>query len=161
MTAGNDQMVLADNILAFKLLKSAGLSEEEEKLVFTAINTGGVSFKNMKSALKRVFSNTTNASTSVDKVGFDCVAVKQEALFTQQEQEALYTQQRRNWNREKSNMRKESGSSSSGNISKSSPYTSTLNPLDKKGEVSRCLNCESIMHWIHRCLHPIVYKKEI
>ena len=145
MTAGNTKMEMADSVLAFKFLDSANLSEEEQKLAFTAINNSELSLKNMKSALKRVFSNIqSDGSTSTGNVGFSDVDVKQEAFYVQQKRGG----------KKKVYFAAGSKAHSSG-YKRSSGFSNKLNPRDKvTGEVTRCDNCDSKMHCRDDCPHP-------
>ena len=128
MVTNNSKMKMEDNILAFILLDNAKLTEDERKLAFTAIATLGISFKTMKSALKRVFTSLGGSSEN----NVDGMAIKQE--------EAFYTKQHKKFPRKKHNNSK-------------SKSHQKLNPLDDRGRVSRCVICDSKMHWADRCQH--------
>ena len=49
---------MQDTVLALKLLNNAGLSQYEKQLALTACNK--LEFELMKSALKRIFGNSSN-----------------------------------------------------------------------------------------------------
>ena len=108
------QMKLPNTFLTFKLLDGANIASEERKLALTLCSD--LDFDKMKSALKRLFTTSSNHSHSQDNI----VAMKQEEAFFNQKY-------------------------------KKSNYKN--NPLDKNGKISRCIICDSKLHWAKKCPH--------
>ena len=79
----------------------------------------------MKSALKRIFTKSTIANESCH----DTNNIKEEVLYSK--------------NMYKLKQNKASKSSKFQKVSNSNKH----NPLDKNGKVSRCVICDSKMHW--------------
>ena len=123
----NHKMPLPNTVLTFKLLDRAKLSEDERKLALIFGNN--LEFETMKLALQRIFTKSTIANESFH----DTNNIKQE--------EAFY-----NKNMSKSKQNKTSKSSKSQKVSNSNKH----NPLDKNGKVSRCIICDSKMHWAYK-----------
>ena len=69
------QMKLPYTVLPFKLLDGANITNEERKLPLTLCSD--LDFDKMKSALKRLFTTSSNHSHSQDNI----VAIKQEVFF--------------------------------------------------------------------------------
>ena len=128
-------MPLPNTVLTFKLFDGAKLSEDERKLALTFGNN--LEFEAMKLALKRIFTKSTIANESLH----DTNNIKQE--------EAFY-----NKNMSKSKQNKTSKSSKSQKVSNSNKH----NPLDKNGKVSRCIICDSKMHWADKFPHKSNYQ---
>ena len=123
----NHKMPLPNTVLTFKLLDRAKLSEDERKLALIFGNN--LEFETMKLALQRIFTKSTIANESFH----DTNNIKQE--------EAFY-----NKNMSKSKQNKTSKSSKFQKVSNSNKH----NPLDKNGKVSRCIICDSKMHWAYK-----------
>ena len=116
-------MKLPDAILTFKLLDGAQITDDERKLALTISND--LNFERMKSTLKRLFVSHFNKQ--------DDLQIKQEEAFYNKK----YNQSDRK-NKSYSNIRK--------------PNTK-LNPTNKNGQISRCVVCDSKMHWANNCPH--------
>ena len=82
-----------------------------------------ITFENTKSALKRLFSGTRELQSS----GNSMSNIKQE--------EAFYNESKR------------------GNKVKFKQEKNVMNPRDKNGKISRCVICDSKMHWAKNCPH--------
>ena len=119
------EMKLPDAVLTFKLLDGAKLKEDERKLALTL--GSDLKLDTMKSALKRVFEPTCITETRV-------TGIKQE--------EAFYLN-KKNSNRYLTKSGTHSSKKQGGKI----------NPMNKHGQVSRCLICDSKMHWATQCPH--------
>ena len=74
----NQGMKLPDKVLAFKLLDGALVSENQRQMCLTLANE--LTFNNMKTALKRIFSDKINGSRDVIVKQFDDLNLKQEEL---------------------------------------------------------------------------------
>ena len=109
-------MVLPNNVLTFKLLDSANLSEDDRKLALTLATD--LKFESTKSGLKRIFTTPSSAPSPPVKKG--------EIFFNK----SGIIKSRLNKN-----------STKQSNLNK-------LNPFDKNEKISRCIICDSKMHWI-------------
>ena len=119
-------MKLPDTILAFKLLDGAGLNEAQRQLALTLGNN--LTLSSMKSALKRIFSRSVDqAETSEVKIKEDAFFVKRRNDFSRQHNKGGAVARTGN--------RKE------------------MNSLDRNGQISRCVVCDSKMHWAKDCPH--------
>ena len=127
-------MKMADSLLAFVLLDNAGISDEGKKLAFTALNATGISFKNMKSALVRVFS--TDNTTGLDAYSERNIEIKQEAMYTLG-RKSYY----------KNDYKKYNNNSFSNKSSSKIKY----NPKNKYGQITHCKYCDSTLHWGDQC----------
>nr|XP_002126084.1 uncharacterized protein LOC100184952 [Ciona intestinalis] len=99
-------------------MDGANLNTSERQLALTL--GADLKFKTMKSALKRVFGNTTPAEATPN--------IKEE-VFTNRLME-----------RKKTGMKKE-------------VTPKKVNPRNKFGNVTRCVICDSKMHWVPTCPH--------
>ena len=120
------QMVLPDAVLAFKLLNNANLSLAQRQLALTAANDRN--YETMKKALRRIFGDTNTVENMQD-------GIKMEALLTSRQGQNFNTNPRRK------------------NFSSGRQSRTQLNPLDPKGNPSKCSICESIYHWRRQCPH--------
>ena len=129
-------MNLPDGVLTFRLLDAAKLSSEERKL---ALAVGkDVEFESMKSALKRVFSKLPSSfSSNID--------IKTEIKT---EEQALYMK-KRNF---KNNANKQYKYYTKESKARSYEYGKP-NPINDKGETTKCLKCKSELHYIDDCQH--------
>ena len=111
-------MKLPDTTLVFKLLDGAGLNEAQRQLALTLGND--LTFSSMKSALKRIFSR------SVDQAETSEVKSKEEAFFVNR---------RNNFSRQHNK----------GGAVPRTYNRKEMNPLDRNGQISRCVVCDSKM----------------
>ena len=129
-------MKLPDTILAFKLLDGAKLKEEERTLALAVAND--LKFDSMKSALKRIFSKPPPTSDTLSNIKSE-----EEAFYTRQQRNQHFPRVQQNRNQQTSNFK--------------GPPPSTkkdkLNPLNKYGQISRCVVCDSKLHWANQCPH--------
>ena len=114
----NQNMKLPDKVLAFKLLDGASINENQRQMCLTLAND--LTFKSMKTALKRIFNDKPNNSRDLNNQ-FEKLNIKLE--------ESVYV-----FDQNKKIKRK-------------------TNPIDKKGKVTRCVICDSKMHWAKACPH--------
>jgi hypothetical protein len=131
------KMQLPDAVLAFKLLDSSGLDLRSHQMALTAC--GALTFLAMKSALNRIFSESTS-ETSTSGIS---VVKPEVALFTK------YDRNRRSWNNRSANSNSASGQSEPPKACKGT------NPLNKYGKRTKCAICESIFHWAKKCPHNL------
>ena len=159
MVGDNEGMKLADNILAYALIDYAKVTEDERKMVFSALG-GAVTYKLMKSSMKRIFSNHSESLPGSN------TAIKQE-------EEAYYT--RRNYYSQNTNNGKYNNFRGQRNVRFAKPYNQS-NPPTKRlqlrvpnkpgpsssnvwnrpqydGSISRCIDCGSKKHWVDVCPH--------
>ena len=131
-------MKILDGVLAYRLLNSANLTNEQKQLVKATISK--MDYQIMKDQLKKVFTST---STNVDnKNDIDKIDVKSE------ENEVFYTSKNKNY-RQHNSFR---GSFSRNNQNfKNKNYNKKMNPLNNKGEISRCNFCGSKFHLEKNC----------
>ena len=126
------KMELPDGVLAYRLLKSANVTNDKQMLCRATITD--LTFANMKKQIKAVFNQPSGSKEEKS------VAVKVEP------EETFYNEDRRKWR------------SSRVPVSKYSSYNerkskSKTNPPGKNGQPSRCVVCDSIMHWVKDCPH--------
>ena len=152
---------LADCVTAYRLLKSANLSEAQQQLLKA---TCKMTYKDLSTQMKKIF--------VTDMQGSSEVRVKEEPIEAVEyvEHETLFGRSRYN-NSDKRSSRKsnykgstEQGSSwndqkrRGGNNQEEADNRDGKvrtkrgkNPPDQHGRVSRCLNCDSINHWVQNC----------
>ena len=146
----SEDMKLPDVVMAFMLLSSCKLTESDVQLVMTGITD--VTYSNMKSVLKRIFSSSINAGGQ--SLQAPDVALKVEQVFHNSEssETTLFTRNNRrgrgrNYARtDKPNHGRGANFERLGNGRK-------LNPVGHNGEVSRCVVCDSRLHWARNCPH--------
>ena len=139
-------MVLPDAVLAFKLLDEANLNVKERQLALTACN--GLTFMDMKSALKRVFGETVSNNSSDA-----AITVKQEKVYVGTSQKTYTGNQRssssyRSAPKWQTNQPQGQYRPSPSTTSASSKKT---NPLNRYGYPTKCAVCQSIYHWAKKC----------
>ena len=125
------KMEYPDSVLAFKLLDNAGLSMKERQLVLTAASDR--KFSSMKSALKRIFGNSSTVNTVNE------IKIKEE------KEEAFMVKSSKYQQFEKKSRYRQRGT----------------NPLDRNGKRTRCAVCESVFHWAKDCPHKNQKQGEI
>ena len=126
----NKDMALPEAVLAFKLLEKAGLDTKEKQLALTACNV--INFESMKSALRRIFGQSSNSDFDGD------IEIKQEVFYNK------YQRNSKNKN----------------SFVRNSTYKDTVqkgtNPLDRQGRRTKCAVCSSTFHWAKDCPHKDV-----
>ena len=134
-------MKLPDIVLAFKLLDGARLTDDQRQLVLTLGND--LKFSSMKSAQKRIFSKVEDSLT--EEMGKLDVK-KEEAYVSSHSDKKKYSYTRKTYdgNRFRTDKRTKAD------------YVPTekkgkFSPLNREGQVSRCIICDSKMHWASRC----------
>ena len=153
---------LSENVLAYRLLRSANLTRHDEQLVIATI--GEFNFNNMKEQLQKVVTGIGNRSN----LDFTNISIKEEPT----ESETLYgnTFRGNRGNRGRGrffNDRRNFGSRDTYQQNKfqkdhfkpDNQYTEKKdpkkkkgrNPLDQWGNVTRCVECDSVNHWVKNC----------
>ena len=118
-------MEILDGISAYRLLNSAKLTKEQNQLVKARVSK--MDYQIMKGQLQKVFISTLtniNNKTDVDKID-----VKSE------KNEVFYTSRIKNYRQQ--NIYRGPFNSNNQNF-KNKNYSKTMNPLNNKGEISRC-----------------------
>ena len=149
---------ISDDLLAFRLLKSANLSPADEKL---AKGTAKLEFDAMKDQLKKLFSeNSSFPSSNMERV--------EDIKFSENAQESenftYYSRNRPYRGRGRyTPSNRGSGGPSQLNWRQprhqpqfnevSSRSNQERNPKNEQGVVSRCTICDSTMHWAPNCPH--------
>ena len=145
----NDGTKIADHILAYRLIKSAKLSENQLQILKA---TAEMTYEAMTSQMKKIFISD-KAVTSVKEE-----KVKEEQL----EEVSFYGRSlRRQENKGSSEDKGELGHKQRSNVKgEKRKYHKKRgkNPLDQFGNVTRCINCNSINHLIEAC--PDITKVE-
>lgn len=151
-------MVLPDAVMAFMLLTSCDLEDQQFQMVMSAIPD--VSFTNMKSTLKRVF----GAKVGVSGDGLsssNSSSIKVEPVFYNADQPSeVFRGRGRGRGRPPYRGVGRSASTEYGNYGRQGNYGRAnrsygrrLNPVGSDGQVSRCVICDSRFHWARYCPH--------
>ena len=152
------QMELPDGVLAYRLLKSANISEIKQTMVRTSIGKLGVD--DVKKQLKAV-NDTTLSGLAKD---FQGLGIKHEPAYIGEyeddEHSTYYSfdKGRRNWSRGRGRFGRGRGNngnrpSKEKSEEKDIKKKKGLNPPNRSGNPSRCAICESVMHWVSDCPH--------
>ncbi len=152
----NYDMTLPEGVLAYNLLISANLSEDQHHLC--RATAASLTYEDMKIAIEKVATSVTSSSSSSDRIQplYNRTTNDEHYFVSQQQyeenyhghdydqptsshpQETLYASQNRPYhNKNIPNQRQ----------------SSTLNPLDEFGRPTTCGFCHSIYHWISDCPH--------
>lgn len=123
------EMTLPDAVLAFKLLDKSGLDYQQRQLALTACASSELKYKNMKSALKRIFGESNVIPSNEEPI------VKQET--------ALYATTSR---------KQKSRNFPRSDTGKSNRFRNG-NPTNRYGKVTKCSICQSVLHWWRECPH--------
>ena len=145
--------VISDDLLAFRLLKSANLPTADEKL---AKGTAALKFDPMKEQLKKLFSESNSLGNSIT-----AHHIEEINLAEQPEYESAYFTRNRSYPRGRSNTTSypPRGHNRIDCRQPSTQYTTRrstkppMNPRDDKGNITTCTICQSIMHWANQCPH--------
>eukprot|EP00112_Aurelia_sp_Birch-Aquarium-sp1_P025873 Seg886.5 transcript_id=Seg886.5/GoldUCD/mRNA.D3Y31 product="hypothetical protein" protein_id=Seg886.5/GoldUCD/D3Y31 len=146
-------MELPDGVLAYRVLNSANLSEEEMKLCRATLTN--LKYDKMIEQLLKIFGGTVSPC-------FGKSNVKEESVFVASNEEAYYSNR---WRRGRDFGRFERGGRPN-RRGRSLPEFKTsngssvrkLNPPDSSGKPSRCNICESKFHWARNC--PDAYENQ-
>ena len=173
-------MKLPDSVMAFMLLASCSLSDEDSRLVMSAITE--VTYSSMKSALRRIFDNEVKAAPDVPLVGIkieptlysndnaganivnskNSPGIDSSSINGDTTASNVYyargQQQRGRFFRGRGRGRGRGGRQSFTGanavpLGTQSGPSRRMNPLDTDGNVSRCVICDSRLHWVRDCPH--------
>ena len=159
------KMELPDGVLAYRLLKSAHLSEQHEQLARATLTE--LTYDNMKGQLKKIFGDPASLENvshmpSVKVEPVLQVNEKEEGILFNRNSSFRRGRGRGNFlGRGRGNFQgavKKSEPTSSANLSTHSSRRKKT-PINSDGEVSRCNVCGSVFHWASRC--PDVYAYEV
>ena len=150
-------MELPDGVLAYRVLNSANLSEEEMKLCRATLTT--LQYDKMVEQLLKIFGDTVSPS-------FGKSDVKEESVFvaSNEEGEAYYSSRwrgGRDFGRfERGGRSKRRGRNQFEFKTSKESSVRKLNPPDSSGKPSRCNICESKFHWARNCPDAYVKQKQ-
>lgn len=151
-------MELPDPVMAFMFLASCNLLEHEVQLVMSAIQN--VTYDNMKSTVKRIFSGDISVKRHVGDGNSSRADVKVEPVFCSEVSAANETMYTRSDRPARFRGRKQFKSGSRGRGSQATSYGNSEftsgekpNPVGRDGKVSRCIVCDSMYHWARNCPH--------
>ena len=141
---------MSSDILAYRLLKSANISESHEQLARATVKE--LTYEEMKDQLKKIFGDK-GALTKSDS---DFSDVKVEKSDEIQQQDCLYGQY---YERTPYRGRSSRGGRGYRGNAVSRPVNRGIssrgrrgkNPADERGNVTKCSICESINHWAAAC----------
>ena len=154
-------MKLPDSVMALMLLASSMLSDSESQLVMSSLVE--VTYSAMKSALKRIFDKNVEKAPAIATVD-----VKSEPTFysgdcdsssTAGGAEQVYyarAQPRGRWRgrgRARGRGRQPLTGSNNVPVGAAAGARRRNNPLDSEGNISRCVVCDSRLHWARDCPH--------
>ena len=153
---------ISDDLLAYRIIKSANLNEQDEKVVKATISA--LTYDVVKEKLKSIFNDAstscTNASSSTS-CSKSLSSVKTEDVFELEETEqshekTFYTRGRGSFQRNYRGKGRGRGQASA--RGKNNYFKKTndgKNPLDEEGNHTQCLICKSIFHWAPKCPHKV------
>ena len=161
---------LPEGVLAYRLLKSANLTYEQEQLAKATVGT--FTFDAMCKKLKNIFGDTFRSDVSDSaEIKKSSNEVKQEEVMYE-EGDVLYSQQRHPQRYNDRHSGNESrgagrgvransfGRNQRGNLRGNSTQENSFrqprnrNPLNSyTGEPTKCTSCGSIWHWFRNCPH--------
>lgn len=163
-------VTIPDDLLAYRLLKSANLDTQKEQLVKATISD--LKYEDLKAKLLKIFTD--------EKVPIaDEIPIKEEVFHTKEEQSqetseedeenndqnTYYVNNRRKFSKNKSfnrnqpnpnwrsnkNNQETNWRSNRSQVDKRSTTRTAKNPPGKDGNITRCDICESINHWAQDC----------
>ena len=142
---------MSSDILAYRLLKSANLSQAHEQLARATI-TGDLSYEAMKKQLKRIFGDNVDGDLAADTHN---IKIENVNAASAEDCDTYYGYGRPTGQR-RGNFR----SNWRGNPSPRRPSRPPMrasrggrgrNPFDDHGNVNRCAICDSVNHWASTC----------
>ena len=178
--AKNFKLELPDGVLAYRLLKSANLSSEHEKLARATL--ADLTYDKMKAQLKKIFSDNSSSPTSTSMKIEPTYETTHENYYTRGGYNQVRAAGTRRNSRGRFNYRGGSSAfyNNRGNTHQARGSSSThisrgasndfsmnaqshpdpnikpsprrrLNPVDYNGEISLCSICGSKFHWARKC----------
>lgn len=151
-----EDMKLPDAVMAFMLLASCNLSESDMHLVMSAVKE--ITYDGMKSTLKRIFGQTLGMAALEPAVQHD---IKPEPVFHSESAPDATFYAKGNWRGRLQQGSRGSVTRSRGRRGSMAPAADVsggksgrkFNPVGRDGEISRCLICDSRLHWMRNCPH--------
>ena len=147
---------LPEGVLAYRLLKSAGITKEQEQLAKATV--GQFTFSAMCAKLKSIFGDTIKADppTSGNGAAIRVVKTEEEAYcentYFSRDKQQEYRGRFRDVGRRNNNFRNQRGYVR-GNWNQTPNNRLQKNPTNAQGEVTSCNICKSIYHWSNECPH--------
>ena len=162
---------LSEPVLAFRLLKSANLTEHQESLVRATITK--IDYKNMVLQLKKVVGSQIHS-------GIVEVKEENEEIYPNdtyyggkysnrkgnnwqnpKEKQRRYYEDDRYYQEQRRQVSYKKDKNNEGNYNQVRPRKlKGRNPLDPYGKITRCRICESINHWENKCPDRIRAERE-
>ena len=170
---------MSEDLKAYRLLKSANLDANHEKLIKATVSD--LNYDEVRSKLIKIFSE--DSFIPINELG--SLSIKEEPTFhtserdaqdipedderyfTEDEESTYYTKQNRSgykfpyrqsstFNRNRIPHNKRDSPSDSSNWRQEQPEKKSVikyakNPVDKNGRITRCSICESVNHWHQSC----------
>ena len=157
-----EDMELPGPVMAFMLLSAANLNETETHLVMSALNE--VKYENMKSIIMRIFGTEIKLQSGNS---FTPVEIKSEPSFVATdsvENSSFYVRGNRRF-RGRGNTRgffrgRGGRAGVTGANAEDVGGSRKLNPVSSNGDISRCLICDSKLHWARNCPHAYENQKK-
>ena len=162
--------VLSDDLLAFKLMKAANLTQTDETIL--KASTEEFTYEEVKKTLKRCFGSCSYSTTEIKTEAVfqsavqDCECTKKEGHLQQntdsEDEESTFYAQRfnRSKNLQKYKPNKQIQIQNQEMKIKMLGGVRGKNPLDKYGNITQCNVCLSINHWAENCPDRISEEKE-
>ena len=149
---------LSTDVLAYRLLKSANISKQHEQLAKATLDE--LKYDQMKNQLKKIFGDSCRPTGSSD-IGE--LSIKQEPSFLCEDgsEEVMYGSNNRNYRgfmgRRGFNSRGRFQPNRFGKKPEQHRKPKGRNPLNEKGEMTRCSLCDSVNHWASYCPGAIYF----
>ena len=147
---------LSTDVLAYRLLKSANLSQQHEQLAKATISK--LEYDIMKTQLKKIFGDVNGANN----LGSSC-EVKTEPAFhcsssNSAPNDSFYG---KNFKKNSNNYKSQASYSKPSKSQFQKRKPKGRNPVDDKGEVTRCVICDSFNHWASNCPDKVYYNEQV
>ena len=149
--------VVTEDVLAYRLLKSANLPESQQQLAKATVVE--LKYENMKTQLKKIHGFKSSISDIVKKESAEPLIVEEDSSeetmlqtnynrgyrpgarpFQQEPYRQIPTERGRGYFRQ-----------NRGNFNTQSTRRKGKNPLDQYGNTTTCIECNSINHWLNKC----------
>ena len=165
-----------DGVLAYRLLKAANLSSQNEQLCRATIGTGEWSYKSMLSQLKKIFTDIpSDSAVKLENVMHTYGSKQSSTQYDTQEDYDFESGEYEvyngpnNWKRGQQRWRPNMkqgeyrGYRGNNNYNQRRPYLPdaeqytrgghNINPRNSRGNITKCRKCKSVLHWIGNCPH--------
>ena len=153
---------MSEDILAYRLLRSANISEHHQQLARATI--GELKYDAMKSQLMKIFGDQSSDMTS-HETSIKVESINEATNFECETFYGNYPRRGSNQLQRFSNQRGNSyrgGRSTGGTNMNRGTYRPKRgrNPLNDRGMPSRCSVCDSVNHWAANCPDALYYSEE-